>query len=143
MSSIRRRTKTSGSQIDRLSGKQVAVITLDSDEQLTMTFADGTTLVVGIRSGKLTADVNESTQHHNMTGAPTKRQLEYLLFIAKYIRHFGRSPAESDIERHFLVSAPSVNQMMRTLDRLGFISRQPGVPRSTRICVDLGPFGEN
>ncbi len=68
---------------------------------------------------------------------PTKRQLEYLAFISKYIHRFGRAPAESDIERHFLVSAPSVNQMMQMLERRGFITRQPGVPRSTRICIDL------
>lgn len=61
--------------------------------------------------------------------------------IAKYMRHFGHAPAESDIERHFLVAAPSVNQMMQTLERRGFISRQPRVPRSTKICIDLAPFG--
>lgn len=73
---------------------------------------------------------------------PTKRQIEYLLFIAKYIGRFGRAPAEADIERHFLVSAPAVNQMMQTLERRGFIARQAGVPRSARICIDLaGPHG--
>jgi repressor LexA len=74
---------------------------------------------------------------------PTKRQLEYLLFIAKYIRRYGRAPAESDIERHFLVSAPTVNQMMHMLERRGFIARQAGVPRSTTICIDLGAFRVN
>ena len=76
--------------------------------------------------------------------SPTKRQSEYLAFIAKYITRFGRAPAESDIERHFLVAAPSVNQMMQTLERHGFITRQPGVPRSIRICIDLaGPSGRD
>ena len=68
---------------------------------------------------------------------PTRRQLEYLAFISKYIHRFGRAPAERDIERHFLVSAPTVNQMMQMLERRGFITRQPGVPRSIRICIDL------
>lgn len=68
---------------------------------------------------------------------PTKRQLEYLTFIARYTARYGRPPAESDIERHFLVSAPSVNQMMQTLERLGFISRRRGVPRSVQICIEL------
>jgi repressor LexA len=69
--------------------------------------------------------------------APTKRQLDYLMFIRKYLTRYGRAPAESDIERHFMVSAPSVNQMMQMLERRGFITRQPGVPRSARICIDL------
>ena len=47
---------------------------------------------------------------------------------------FGRAPAEADIQRHFLVSAPSVNAMMQTLERRGFITRKPGVPRSIRVC---------
>ena len=68
---------------------------------------------------------------------PTKRQLEYLVFIRKYMVRFGRAPAESEIERHFLVSAPSVNQMMQMLERRGFIDRQAGVARSTRLCIDL------
>jgi len=57
--------------------------------------------------------------------------------IRKYLTRYGRAPAESDIERHFLVSAPSVNQMMQMLERRGFITRQAGVPRSARICIDL------
>jgi repressor LexA len=131
-------------QISRLIGKQVKGATLDGDKRLTMTFSDGTTLVVGIHTGKLTAEVKrESAPTRSSIESPTKRQLEYLLFISKYIRRFGRSPAESDIERHFLVSAPSVNQMMQMLERRGFISRQPGVSRSARICVDLGQFGAN
>lgn len=135
-------TSTADPQISRLLGKQVKGVTLDDDTRLTMTFSDGTTLVVSIHTGKLTADVKrESAATRSSIESPTKRQLEYLLFISKYIRRFGRSPAESDIERHFLVSAPSVNQMMQTLERRGFISRQPGVPRSARICVDLGSFG--
>lgn len=135
-------TSTADPQLSRLIGKQVKGVTLDGDTPLIMTFSDGTTLVVGIPTGKLTADVKrESAATRGSIESPTKRQLEYLLFISKYIRRFGRSPAESDIERHFLVSAPSVNQMMQTLERRGFISRQPGVPRSARICVDLGPFG--
>ena len=52
-------------------------------------------------------------------------------------------PAESDIARHFMVSAPSVNQMLRTLEARGFISRgfDPftghAAARSIRILVDL------
>ncbi|MBK5293617.1 MAG: MarR family transcriptional regulator [Acidobacteriia bacterium] len=68
---------------------------------------------------------------------PTSRQSEYLEFIKKYMLRFGISPAESDIQRHFLVSAPSVNSMVQALERHGFIMRQRGMPRSIRL-VDAG-----
>ena len=135
-------TSISKTQELHLIGKQVTGVVLESDTRLTMNFSDGTSLVVSIRAGKLATDLNhESTQPREDRASPTKRQLEYLLFIAKYMQRFGRAPAESDIERHFLVSAPSVNQMMQMLERRGFISRQPGVPRSTKICIDLGLLG--
>jgi DNA-binding MarR family transcriptional regulator len=144
MSSTRSSTAIIRSQIRRLTGKQVKEVTRDGDKRLTMTFSDGTTLVVGVNAGKLAAEVNhEAVQVRDAKEAPTKRQLDYLLFIAKYLGRFGRAPAESDIERHFLVSAPSVNQMMQMLERRGFISREPGVPRSARICIDLAPYVAN
>ncbi|MCW5977523.1 MAG: hypothetical protein KIT09_05575 [Bryobacteraceae bacterium] len=64
---------------------------------------------------------------------PSSRQREYLEFIKKYMLRFGGSPAEADIQRHFLVSAPSVNSMMQALERHGFIMRQRGMPRSIRL----------
>ena len=63
-----------------------------------------------------------------------------LEFIARYIRRYGISPAESDIGRHFLVSAPSVNQMVQMLERQGFIARQRRVPRSIRIIDHPQPL---
>lgn len=137
---MHRRTPVSPSRIDQLVGKQVAAIALDSSH-LALNFSDGTTLLVSLQMGTLKADVNhEPARSRRDLNAPTKRQLEYLSFISKYIFRFGRAPAESDIERHFLVSAPSVNQMMQTLERRGFISRQAGVARSTKICVALEQF---
>ncbi len=144
MSSTRSSTAIIRSQIRRLTGKQVKEVTRDGDKRLTMTFSDGTTLVVGVNAGKLAAEVNhEAVQVCEAREAPTKRQLDYLLFIAKYLGCHGRAPAESDIERHFLLSAPSVNQMMQMLEQRGFISRKPGVPRSARICIDLAPYVAN
>ena len=64
---------------------------------------------------------------------PTPRQHNYLEFIKKYILRFGIPPAESDIQRHFFVSAPSVHSMLQTLERRGFIMKQPGMPRSIRL----------
>ena len=120
----------------RLKNRQVSQVVVNATQQLTIKFSDATVLIVEASSDGLVTRVTTSPGP-DTPQRPTKRQLEYLAFIAKYIRHFGRAPAESDIERHFLVSAPSVNQMMQMLERRGFITRQPGVPRSTRMCIDL------
>ena len=45
----------------------------------------------------------------------TERQGQYLAFIDAYTRVHGRPPAESDMQRHFRVSPPSVHQMVLTL----------------------------
>lgn len=108
-------------------------------QQVTVQFSDSTVLIVGACPDGLVLHVAKSA--HAVTAdpsnRPTQRQLEYLLFIDKYMRRFGRAPAESDIVRHFLVSAPSVNSMMQMLERRGFIQRQPGVGRSIRLCIEL------
>ena len=128
--------------IFRLIGKQVKGVTVDGDKRLFLNFSDNTVLVLGIHAEKLTAKLSHAVaQTGNASEVPTKRQLDYLVFISKYIQRYVRAPAEADIERHFLVSAPSVNNMMQTLERRGFITRQPRVPRSIKITLDLGPFG--
>src|SRR5947209_20165728 len=66
----------------------------------------------------------------------TERQGQYLAFIDAYTRVNGRPPAEADLQRHFGVSAPSVHQMVVTLERAGLIRRQSGVARSIEVLVD-------
>src|SRR5215213_1985738 len=66
----------------------------------------------------------------------TLRQGQYLAFIHAYRRLHGRAPAEADIQRFFRVSPPSVHQMLLTLERVGLISRQPGVARSITLTID-------
>ena len=39
----------------------------------------------------------------------TDKQGQYLAFIYAYSRMFRRQPAEADMQRHFLVSPPSVH----------------------------------
>src|SRR3954452_15783125 len=56
----------------------------------------------------------------------TERQGQYLAFIDAYTRVSGRPPAEADLQRHFGISAPSVHQMVVTLERAGLIRRQSG-----------------
>src|SRR5829696_1293533 len=65
----------------------------------------------------------------------TDRQGQYLAFIDAYTRVHGRPPAETDMQRHFQVTPPSVHQMILTLERAGLIRRQPGVARSIEVLV--------
>jgi DNA-binding MarR family transcriptional regulator len=65
----------------------------------------------------------------------TDKQGQYLAFIYTYSHMFRRPPAETDFQRHFRVSPPSVHQMIVTLERNGLIRRQPGAPRSIELLV--------
>jgi DNA-binding MarR family transcriptional regulator len=65
----------------------------------------------------------------------TAKQGQYLAFIWAYSQINRRAPAEADFERYFKVSAPSVHQMLKTLDKLGLIEKQLGVARSIQLLV--------
>ena len=65
----------------------------------------------------------------------TPKQGQYLAFIYAYTEVLGRPPAEADIRRHFNVTAPTVHQMVITLERTGLIRRKPGVARSIELVV--------
>lgn len=65
----------------------------------------------------------------------TSTQGRYLSFIHAYTSLHGRPPAESEIAAAMCVSPPSVNQMVRTLEKKGLILRQPGVSRSIQVLV--------
>jgi hypothetical protein len=49
----------------------------------------------------------------------TEKQGQYLASICTYTHLFRRPPAETDVQRHFRVSLPSVRQMIVTLERNG------------------------
>ena len=66
----------------------------------------------------------------------TPKQGQYLAFIHLYTRLHRRPPAETDMQEYFRVSPPSVHQMVLTLERAGFIRRQPSVARSIEMLVD-------
>src|SRR6476620_738129 len=72
----------------------------------------------------------------------TEKQGQYLAFIYTYSHMFRRPPAETDMQRHFQVSPPSVHQMVVTLDRNGFI-RWPTVHpfsfRNTEMTLRRNP----
>lgn len=65
----------------------------------------------------------------------TERQGKYLAFIDTYTKLHGRPPAQTDIQRHFKVSPPSVHQMILTLERRGLLRRTPGQARSLEVLV--------
>lgn len=127
---------------NKLRGQHLSHVDFGDDgRRLTLHFSGGISLAVDASPAGMQVAVEQiAPTEPSDPGVkqPTKRQLEYLLFIDKYVKHFGRAPAEADIERHFLVSPPTVNQMMKMLERQGFITRKPGTPRSTRISIDLG-----
>jgi Mn-dependent DtxR family transcriptional regulator len=70
-----------------------------------------------------------------MAAKMTEKQGQYSAFIFQYIKVNGRSPAESDIQRYFRVSPPTVHQMVVKLESLGVITRRPGVARSIKMLV--------
>ena len=65
----------------------------------------------------------------------TAKQGQYLAFLYAYSIIHGRPPAERDMETFFRCTAPSVHTMVKTLEREGFIRRQPGVARSIELLV--------
>jgi Mn-dependent DtxR family transcriptional regulator len=70
-------------------------------------------------------------------GGPSFTQIQgqYLAFIYAYSRIFKQPPAEADMRRHFGVTAPSVHQMVLTLEKAGLISRTPGAARSIQLLI--------
>lgn len=65
----------------------------------------------------------------------TVKQGQYLAFVYHYTKLHRQAPAEIDLERYFQVSAPSVHEMIRTLERNGLIEKIPGQARSIRLLV--------
>ncbi len=73
----------------------------------------------------------------------TPTQGRYLAYIHAYTSLRGYPPAESEIAGAMCVSPPSVNQMVKALEKRGLIERQPGQARTIRILVpesDIPPW---
>jgi len=66
----------------------------------------------------------------------TSKQGQYLAFIHLYTRLHRQPPAEADMQQYFRVSPPSIHQMVLTLERQGFIRRQPRTARSIELLID-------
>lgn len=65
----------------------------------------------------------------------TELQGQYLAFIHAYTLVMGQPPAEADMRRFFAVTPPSVHNMVKTLERLGLITRAPRQARSIAVSV--------
>ena len=65
----------------------------------------------------------------------TDRQGQYHAFIHAYTKVNGRAPAQADMQRFFAVTAPSVHQMLLTLERRGYLRRTQGRARSLEVLV--------
>ena len=81
--------------------------------------------------------MNQSLDESTAAAGPrfTQTQGQYLAFIYAYSRIFKRPPAEADMRRHFEVTAPTLHQMVLTLELNGFIERVPGQGRSIRLLI--------
>lgn len=65
----------------------------------------------------------------------TDKERQYLTYILEYTRLRGMPPAFTDMQEYFEVTAPTVNQMIKSLDKKGFITRSPGSARSVFVNV--------
>jgi DNA-binding MarR family transcriptional regulator len=65
----------------------------------------------------------------------THKQGQYLAFIECYTKLNKKAPAERDMQNFFQVTAPTVHQMVLTLEKNKFISRTPGMQRSIKIIL--------
>lgn len=63
----------------------------------------------------------------------TEKQGQYLVFIYYYIKINGQSPAETDLQRYFNVSPPSVHRMIIELEKKNLIERQRGKSRTLKV----------
>jgi len=93
----------------QLKGAQVNGVMVNSADRLVIELMDGRLLAVTWQPEGLQTQVIDPSANDDADARPrpTKRQLDYLLFIRKYITRYGRAPAESDIEKHFLVAHPA------------------------------------
>ena len=70
----------------------------------------------------------------------TNKQGQYLAFIYCYTKINGKPPAERDMQQYFRVTAPSIHQMVLTLEKKGLISRVPGQARSIKLLIQKKIF---
>jgi len=85
-----------------VSGKAVSRVSQPDAHRIDVHFTDDSVLAVEMVRGRATAIVTHrrdtlAPNRSQIEGGPTRRQQDYLEFIAKYIARYRVSPAESDI----------------------------------------------
>ena len=65
----------------------------------------------------------------------TKKQGQYLSFLYYYQKLNKQSPAHIDFQRYFKSNPASVNDMLKTLERKGYIERERGKARSIVLLL--------
>ncbi len=76
----------------------------------------------------------------------TPTQGRYLAYIHNYRKKRGASPSEAEIATAMCVAPPSVNQMIKNLEKRGLVLRQPGVLRSVQVLIsedEIPTWGRN
>ncbi len=63
------------------------------------------------------------------------KQGQYLSFIFYFTKINRIPPAETDFQKYFRTSPPSVHNMIVKLEEKGFISRKPKTPRSIKLLL--------
>ncbi|MGO9810718.1 MAG: LexA family protein, partial [Isosphaeraceae bacterium] len=86
-------------------------------------------------TGQVIPDDRECRQGDSMAADFTPRQGQFLAFIYYYTKIHRIPPAETDMRRFFRISPPAVHEMVKTLERHGFITREPGKPRTIRVLL--------
>jgi repressor LexA len=66
----------------------------------------------------------------------TKKQGQYLSFIYYYRKLNKQSPSHVDFQKYFISNPASVNDMLKTLERKGFIEREAGKARSIKLLIE-------
>ena len=65
----------------------------------------------------------------------TEKQGHYLTFIYTYSHMFRRPPAETDMQRHFQVSPPSVHQMIVTSNEMVSFAVNPASHEASKSSL--------
>lgn len=71
-----------------------------------------------------------------MTAAFTDKQGQYLAFIHAYTKLNRRPPAETELQRYFGTTPPSVHRMILELEKRGLIRRTPRAARSINLLIE-------
>ncbi len=68
---------------------------------------------------------------------PTRVQGQYLAYIKEFMarNQFGIAPTHAELQWYFQSTPPTVNSMLKKLDELSYIEREPGVARSIKITI--------